>query len=196
MTSSGKAYPPEIRALLLELARESIRSVVRAGKLPQVDPEFLPPELRERRAVFVTLTKQGTLRGCIGSLEPSQPLYLAVMINARNAALHDPRFPPVTPEEEPELTIEISVLSPLRPLDCAGPEDLLRKLRPGVDGVVLEVGSRRATFLPQVWEKLPDPEEFLEQLSLKAGLPPDGWADPKAKVSIYQVESFSEDEPE
>ena len=193
MTDEGTLNDEQQRELLA-FARETIACKISGRALPDLPAG--EPVYELERAVFVTLHKSGQLRGCIGALQAREPLAAAVRSSAISASTQDPRFPPVTADELPELDIEISVLSPLRPLDCAGPEDLLRKLRPGVDGVVLEVGPRRATFLPQVWEKLPDPEEFLEQLSLKAGLPPDGWADPKAKVSIYQVESFSEDELE
>jgi AmmeMemoRadiSam system protein A len=141
----------------------------------------------------VTLTKDGNLRGCIGSLEARRPLIIDVRDNAVSAAFSDPRFPPVAPHELEDLHIEVSVLSPARRLPYDGPDDLIAKLRPGVDGVVIERGWHRATFLPQVWEKLPDPREFLAHLCLKAGLAVDAYRRPGLDVYTYQVEKFEEE---
>ncbi len=183
---------PEERALLLKLARDSITSAVRGGPLPRVDLPSLPPRLREKGASFVTLTRRGALRGCIGTLQAYQPLALDVQEHAVAAATQDYRFPPVHPDELPEIEIEISRLTSPLPLEYTSPEDLLRKLRPGVDGVVLSDGLRRATFLPQVWEKLPDGAEFLNQLCLKMGASPDLWRRKPLEVFTYQVEEFRE----
>jgi len=146
---------------------------------------------------FVTLYQGGNLRGCIGGLEPRWPLAEDVRVHAVAAALQDPRFPPVTPQELPDIEIEVSVLSPLQPLNYRTPEDLIRHLRPGVDGVLLEdpESGARATFLPQVWEKLPDPRAFLSHLALKAGLPPDAWLHRPLRIWTYQVEEFREGHP-
>jgi len=190
---SAPAYDPEQRALLLELARETLREVAERGRLPRVDADYLPPGLDEPRACFVTLTRRGALRGCIGNLEPRLPLYRAVMENARAAATRDTRFPPVEPDEVPELTIEISVLSPPRRLDADTPEARLAALRPGRDGVILRAGRCTATYLPQVWEKLPEPRRFLDSLARKAGLPAGAWRDPATELSVYTVESFAEE---
>ncbi len=179
---------------LLKLAREALEYGVRGRELPPLNWEALPPRLREPGVSFVTLYKHGELRGCIGGLEPRWPLAQDVRIHAVAAALEDPRFPPVTPEELPDIEVEVSVLTPLQPLPYSDPADLVAKLRPGVDGVVIEdpTTGLRATFLPQVWEKLPDPRVFLSHLCLKAGLPADAWLYRPLNVWVYQVEEFRE----
>lgn len=185
---------PEERKILLRLAREAITTMARRQRLPPLNVEALPERLREPGAAFVTLTKFGELRGCIGSLEAHRPLAVDVRENAIAAAFHDPRFPPVNASELDALHIEISVLTEPKPLAFDGPDDLIRKLRPGIDGVVIERGWHRATFLPQVWEKLPEPNEFLQHLCLKASLPPDAYRHPGLDVYVYQVEEFEEEE--
>jgi len=181
------------RRYLLRLARETIIRHPRREGPPPVDLDTLPESLTRNGASFVTLTKYGQLRGCIGSLEPRRPLVLDVRENAVSAAFHDPRFPPVRPDELGVLDIEVSVLSPPQPLSYDGLDDLIARLRPGVDGVVIEHGWNRATFLPQVWEKLPDPHEFLQHLCLKAYLPSDAYRHPGLDVYTYQVEKFEEE---
>ncbi|MCX8107915.1 MAG: AmmeMemoRadiSam system protein A, partial [Verrucomicrobiae bacterium] len=188
------SYTKEERKALLELARRSLVEVVTNGRLPTVDPANLPPRCAEEKGCFVTLTKKGALRGCIGNILPSGPLWKAVMENARNAAVRDYRFPPVQKEELRDIEIEISVLTVPQTLKFDSPEDLIRKLRPHKDGVVLELGLRSATYLPQVWEQLPDPVQFLSNLSMKAGAGPDDWRKPGTKVLTYQVEAFKENE--
>ena len=183
---------PEDRQYLLELARQTIARATRHQQVPPVDPGTAPEDLRRDGASFVTLTEYGELRGCIGSLEPRRSLVLDVRENAVAAAFHDPRFPPVRSEELDDLHIEISVLTLPQPLSYDGPDDLVAKLRPDVDGVVIERGWNRATFLPQVWEKLPDPHQFLQHLCLKAGLPADTYRRPGLDVYTYQVEEFEE----
>lgn len=182
---------PEEREYLLNLAWKTLRRYVIDRRLPEVDPETVPFRLREPWACFVTLRRRGALRGCIGTLTAEQPLYLAVMENARNAA-RDPRFPPLEEWELNDLTVEISVLSEKCPLDARSPEEIERKLRPGIDGVILERFGARATFLPQVWEDLPDPVEFLARLCQKAGLPADAWRQPGTRIFTYQVEKFGD----
>lgn len=189
----GSLLTPAERRLVLHLARRAVESVVRTGRLPDVNPTALPLALLAVRACFVTLTKDGQLRGCIGHLKAQMPLYQAVLENARAAAVQDYRFEPVRPSELEDLRIEVSVLTPARPLQYRTPEELLQRLRPGVDGVILEIGSFTATFLPQVWEKLPDKEQFLDQLCLKAGAWPGDWRRLSPAVSTYQVEAFAED---
>jgi len=184
---------PADRQHLLRLAREAIVRHLRGEVPPPIDPSALPESLARDGASFVTLTKHGELRGCIGSLEPRRPLALDVRENAVAAAIQDPRFPPVNTGELADLHVEISVLSPPQPLVYNGPDDLIAKLRPGVDGVVIERGWNRATFLPQVWEKLPDPEQFLEHLCRKAYLPADAYRRPDLDVYTYQVEKFEEE---
>jgi AmmeMemoRadiSam system protein A len=180
------------RETLLKLARETISCAARNRELPSVDLDAVPEGLRRDGACFVTLTKHGELRGCIGSLEARRPLALDVRENAMGSALRDPRFPPVRPEELDDLHVEISVLSAPQPLSYDGLDNLIARLRPGVDGVVIERGWHRATFLPQVWEKLPDPRQFLERLCYKAGLSPDTYDHPDLDVYTYQVEEFEE----
>jgi AmmeMemoRadiSam system protein A len=141
----------------------------------------------------VTLTQEGNLRGCIGALQASQSLALDVQEHAVAAAMEDYRFRPVLPEEVARLEIEISRLSPGKELEYSNPNELLSKLRPGVDGVVLRHGIQRATFLPQVWEKVPDPADFLTQLCYKMGAPGDLWKKEHIQVSIYRVEEFKEE---
>ena len=184
---------PEDCEYLLSLARETIARHLRGEDLPLADLDAMSEDMRRDGASFVTLTKHGELRGCIGSLEARRPLVLDVRENATAAAFHDPRFPPVRADELGDLHIEISVLSSPQPLVYDGPDDLIAKLRPGVDGVVIERGWNRATFLPQVWEKLPDPRQFLQHLCLKAYLPADAYRDPGLDVYIYQVEEFEEE---
>ena len=178
--------------ILLKIARLALEKKVRGQKLPHIDLETLPQRLREKGASFVTLTKKGSLRGCVGTLEAFQPLANDVQARAVAAALDDFRFPPVTPDELPEIKIEISRLTPPRPLEYETPEELLEKLRPGIDGVVLRDGMRRATFLPQVWEQLPEPEQFLNRLCYKMGASMNAWREKKLDVSIYRVEKFRE----
>ncbi len=157
---------------------------------PQADPAFS----EQPRGVFVTLKQQGKLRGCIGSLSAHQPLPAGVRQNSLNAAFNDPRFAPLTAAELATLHIEISVLTPLRPLEYGRAADLPALLRPGRDGVLIEEGGCSATFLPQVWEQLPDPVSFLEHLCLKAGLSADSWRRGGLKIKTYQVQSFGEEQ--
>ncbi|MFY9397941.1 MAG: AmmeMemoRadiSam system protein A [Desulfomonilia bacterium] len=179
---------------LVRLARKTIENYLglqaSGGEAAPEPPES--EELRKPRGVFVTLHKKGRLRGCIGYLEAREPVVEAVKDNALNAAFRDPRFSPVMPSELPDLDIEVSVLTEPRPLQYAGVRDLLEKLRPGVDGVIIRKGFSSATFLPQVWEQLPDGREFLGQLCLKAGLPADAWMRGDLEVLTYQVQCFEE----
>lgn len=182
---------PDERAALLSLARRAIGLAAESRPLPPLDLDEFPPALTEPGCAFVTLTRGGDLRGCIGGLEPRFPLVLDVWQHAFAAAREDPRFLPVTPEELPDLEIEISRLTPAVALDLP-PERIPAALRPGIDGVILRRGLRRATFLPQVWAKVPDPEQFLDMLSDKAALPRHGWRRGEVAVLVYQVESFED----
>jgi AmmeMemoRadiSam system protein A len=148
--------------------------------------------MREEGASFVTLTYKGYLRGCVGALEPYQSLAEDVREHAIAAAFQDYRFPPVTVAEVEDISIEISYLTRPKILNYSDPVDLLEFLRPNIDGVVIRDGMRRATFLPQVWEKIPNPEEFLEQLCMKMGSSPDLWRRKKLDILTYQVEEFHE----
>jgi AmmeMemoRadiSam system protein A len=164
------------------------------GPLPEIRAAELPPKLAETKACFVTLTEQGQLRGCIGHLVPQEPLYRAIEDNAQGAAMRDPRFTPVQPQEVDRIKIEISVLTEPQPLAFNSPTELLDKLQPHSDGVVLRIGARRATYLPQVWDQIPDKVEFLNQLSEKAGCDSSAWRGKDASVSTYHVETFEEAE--
>ena len=174
------------RALLAQ-ARNAIAADL--GLAAATAPEL--EEMRQPAASFVTLTKTGQLRGCIGSLEARRSLRDDVRANACAAAFRDPRFPPLSPEEFAQVRVEVSLLTAPQPMTASGEEDALRQLRPGIDGLIFAVGSHRSTFLPQVWEYLPLPQQFLAQLKIKAGLPPDFWS-PEVKLWRYQVEKWKE----
>ena len=174
--------------VLLAHARHAIESLFhRTNGVALPDGPFLD----EPGATFVTLRLGGELRGCIGSLEADQPLRQDVARNARAAARRDPRFPPLSEDELGAVSIEVSLLSPARPLAFANEQELLRQLEPGRHGLVLEHGTHRSTFLPQVWEQLPEPRDFLRHLKAKAGIPADFWSD-DIRVSCYTVEKWSE----
>lgn len=182
------------RRLLLDIARDAISYAVRGEAQPEVDLRTLPPRLREPGASFVTLTdSDGELRGCIGTVEAYAPLAHDVQRNAVGSALRDPRFFPVRSQELPGLQIELSILTKPQPLAYDGPDDLLAKIRPGIDGIILEKGFRRATLLPSVWTKIPDPVKFLSALCLKAGLPQEEWRRGNVTIHIYQAEKVTAD---
>ncbi len=183
---------PEEQNTLLRLAREALELGVKGRHLPPIDPSSITARLKEEGASFVTLTEGGELRGCIGALEPYQSLADDVREHAVAAALEDPRFPPVSDRELSRINIEVSRLTRPVPLPYRDAKDLLSKLRPHVDGVILRDGFRRATFLPQVWEKIPDPAEFLSNLCYKMGADPELWRRKHIEVLIYQVEEFRE----
>ncbi len=187
----------EERDILLKLAREAVTATAENKPLPVPDLEHLPPALREPAACFVTLHRQdtGDLRGCTGVLVAQSPLAIEVVRTAAQTARRDPRFPPVAPNEVDDLEIEISILTPPQPLEVPNPEDLPRLIRPGIDGVTLYRPPFRATFLPQVWQTIPDPVEFLDMLSLKMGLTRGAWRLPGMRVEVYQVEEFSDKKP-
>ena len=182
----------EEKQTLLRLARESLRQGVAGHTLPSLNLDTLPPALRRQGASFVTLTIGGQLRGCIGALEPYQPLAEDVREHAVAAALEDPRFPPVSPQELDSVEIEISRLTFPKDLQYTDADDLLDRLHPHTDGVILRDGFHRATFLPQVWEKIPDKAEFLDNLCYKMGESPDTWRRKHLDVQVYQVEEFRE----
>lgn len=184
------------RQRLLALAREAVAAAAAGREAPPVDTADLPAALLRPAASFVTLERAGELRGCIGGLEARWPLYEDVRRHAAQAATQDYRFEAVAPEEVPKLEVEVSVLTEPQPLVYAGPADLPGQLQPGTDGVTLAYGQRRATFLPQVWERVPDPQRFLSMLCEKMGLPPDTWRQTKLDVSIYHVEKVTESELE
>jgi len=178
--------------MLLKIARQALECAVQGLPLPEINLDALPVALQENRASFVTLTIDDRLRGCIGTIDAYQPLALDVQEHAVAAGLQDFRFPKVQPAELPTIQIEVSALTPRSPLNYSGANDLISKLRPGVDGVILQDGPRKATFLPQVWEKLPKPVEFLSHLCMKMGAPGDAWRNKPLDVFIYQVQEFHE----
>lgn len=192
------SYSPQEQQQLFQVARAALRVAVRQaapGPLPfSLDSSRLPPALLEARACFVTLLTypDHTLRGCTGSLLARLPLAEEVAYSTQNTALNDPRFPPVSPAEEAQLQIEISVLSPPRPLPYQDAADLLDKLEAHRHGVTLRYAGQAATFLPQVWAKLPDKQQFLAQLCRKMGLPPQAWQSGHLRVEVYQSESLHE----
>ena len=176
--------------VLLDIARGAIAEALGAPPRP------LPQDgwLQEQGATFVTLTQCGELRGCIGSLQPHRSLLQDVCHNACAAAFDDPRFAPLRRDELDKTCCEVSLLSPVEPMAFRDEQDALGQLRPGVDGVIFEFGLHRSTFLPQVWEQLPEPRQFMAHLKRKAGLPADFW-DRDVRLSRYTVAKWCEQQP-
>jgi AmmeMemoRadiSam system protein B/AmmeMemoRadiSam system protein A len=196
MNEPFQPLAPEKGQVLVKLARSTLMEKFGCPLPPpeadQLRSALSDPVFQTPCGTFVTLKQQGQLRGCIGSLSASDSLADGVRRNAVNAAFHDPRFSPLTSRELDQVVIEVSVLTEPRPLEFSDPEDLLRKLRPNIDGVILRQGYASATFLPQVWEQLPKKEDFLGHLCLKAGLPREAWKRSTLKVMTYQVQYFEE----
>lgn len=192
------SQPPELgvedRTTLLRLAREALAAHLIGDESPSVDEATLSPDLLRDAACFVTLTKDGQLRGCIlDRFEAHEAMYANVMRNVALAATQDPRFSPVTPAEVPLLSIEISVLGAPYAVEFEDADALLAALRPGEDGVILTTAYGTATYLPQVWEQIPDPAEFLSSLCQKHGAPSGCWSNPPyPAVQVYHVLHFSE----
>ncbi|MEM3422821.1 MAG: AmmeMemoRadiSam system protein A [Candidatus Bilamarchaeaceae archaeon] len=181
------------KKFLLKLARKAIAYYFKTNKKIELVPSEIPTKkLVEPGACFVTLRKGKELRGCIGSLEAHQPLFKDVIDNALAAAFGDPRFYPLTPAELNEIKISISYLTPAVEVKLNSPEEILEKLEVGKHGLIIQRGWARATFLPAVWEELPSKIDFLQHLSIKAGLGPNGWRDKQTKFFIYEAEEFSE----
>jgi AmmeMemoRadiSam system protein A len=180
---------PAQRSELLSLARTSIEASLPTGARAPYDGPPLHSELSRPGSSFVTLRIGEDLRGCCGTIEATRPLHVDVWNNAYASAFADPRFPALTPEEWHGTGIEISVLSEPERCDVRSEAELLEVLRPGIDGLILEAGARRSTFLPAVWEQLPDPRDFIRHLKLKAGWPADFWS-PDMQVWLYTTESF------
>jgi len=183
-------YEEEHGRTLLGLARTSVTNALRLGGEPAV-PDA--PWLKERRATFVTLLQEGKLRGCIGSLQPTRALADDVVANAAAAALADRRFSPLGPDDLPKIEMEVSLLSAPTAVLFGDERELLATLRPGVDGVILASGDRRGTYLPQVWEQLPEPAKFVANLMQKAGIPTDTRLT-RCQVWRYQVRKWKESE--
>jgi len=186
---TGEAEPglkEKHKEWLLRLARESIRHGLKTGRPLPVELAPLPEEMKAVRASFVTLEAEAALRGCIGSLEARRPLAQDIAENAYAAAFQDPRFPPLREDELDGLDIHLSLLTPAEPVSFSSEQDLIAQLRPGVDGLILAEGGRRGTFLPSVWQQLPEPAEFLAHLKQKAGLPATYWSD---SIKVYRYET-------
>jgi uncharacterized protein len=188
----GEQLTLEEKKILLRLARQALESAVRKEPLPRIEDVLLTPTLRAEGASFVTLTVRGNLRGCIGALQPYQSLADDVREHAVAAAMEDYRFPSVQESELNNIEIEVSRLTEPVLLKYSDSDDLLTNLHPGIDGVILRDGLRRATFLPQVWEKIPDPAEFLDNLCYKMGAAPGTWRRKHLEVLVYQVDEFHE----
>ncbi len=178
------------RQQLLHVARDAIRHRLSSRENYNIDLNLVTPLLQETRATFVTLNRQGALRGCIGSLVPQRPLIVDVANNALAAAFKDPRFQPLTVDEYRDVDIHISILSPAEALSVSDRQALIDVLRPGTDGLIIEENGHRATYLPSVWDQIGDAATFVAELRRKAGLPQDGWT-PDTKVFRYQTEEFS-----
>jgi AmmeMemoRadiSam system protein A len=179
----------DLGTALLRLARASIGE--KLNKPLPVDARHA--RLHEPGASFVTLTQQGRLRGCIGSLEAHRPLAQDVRENAQAAAFRDPRFAPLAIEEFEHTRVEVSLLTPAQAMSFRDEADFMAQLRPGVDGIVFQYGRHRSTFLPQVWESLPEPQQFMQQLKRKAGLPPNFWHE-EVSISRYEVTKWKENQ--
>ncbi|MBU0656488.1 MAG: AmmeMemoRadiSam system protein A [Gammaproteobacteria bacterium] len=182
------SYTESERQQLLYIARESIRSGLTEGRPLEIVQEKLSESLQEKRATFVTLNEDGKLRGCVGTITPCLSLAQDVAQRAYSAAFGDPRFPRVQPDEVDSLVIGIAVLTPLEAIHFANEAELLEQIQPNIDGLILHAGStHRGLFLPNAWETLPDKQQLLQQLKLRAGLPKDYWSD-ELKVSRFHAE--------
>lgn len=177
------------KELLLQLAQQTIRMGLDSGKKPTIKLGNYEKNVQSLKACFVTLYLNQSLRGCIGSLEAQMPLVHAVIDAAHSAAFLDPRFPPLQRSEFDSLDTSISVLSEPVPMQFNAESELLSQLQPGVDGLILEDKSQRSTFLPSVWEQLPRPTDFLNQLKRKAGFPPNYWSN-SIRISRYHADVF------
>ena len=191
MVGKDKLTEEEGRCLL-SVARQTIHQRLFSSEHQDLADSQVSPKFSEKRGTFVTLTIDGGLRGCIGHIVPQESLLEGIRINAINAAFQDPRFRPLSRKEWERVKIEISILTAPKALTYSDAEDLLDKLRPGIHGVIIKKGFHQATFLPQVWEQLPDKKEFLTHLCMKAGLEMDAWKKEKLEVSTYQVQAFEE----
>jgi len=192
-TQAAKNLTEKQGKVLVRLARGTIAArlgLAGAGNIPEDD--LADPIFQEKRGTFVCLKIRKQLRGCMGCLTPSETILEGIQRNAINSAFNDPRFPALTEAELEEAEIEISILTNPQKLEYTDGEDLLKKLRPNIDGVIISKGACRATFLPQVWEQLPRAEDFLSHLCRKACLVPDEWRRGQLEVSIYQVQYFHE----
>ena len=189
---------PNEQGLVLDMARERLRQAATGEPASVIAEDSLSPALKRDAACFVTLTKNGALRGCIlDSFTPHEALYKNVLRNVVLAAMDDPRFPSVRPSEVDDVTIEISVLDRPHRIELSDAEDLISQLVPGKDGVILTTPYGKSTYLPQVWDELPDPVQFMSSLCQKQGAPADCWRNSSSiKIEIYRVFHFSEEKKE
>jgi AmmeMemoRadiSam system protein A len=186
----------QLSQILLSLARQTIEERLGVPPSSPIQPGILhDPALNRKQAVFVTLIKSGQLRGCVGSLTAEDTIIVGLKKNSINAAFHDSRFPPLDREELNNLKIEISLLSEPQPLAYKNDKELINKLRPAIDGVIIKANNGAgATFLPQVWDQLPNPVVFLNHLCQKAGLAESVWQTGQLDIRIYQVQKLTENE--
>jgi len=192
MMDAGKLTEEEGKHLV-EMARKTIEKALFNPKNKSEPDPVKFPKFQERRGTFVTITMNGALRGCIGHIIPQESLVESIRVNAMNAAFRDPRFRPLSQSEFEKIKIEVSILTEPTPLAYTDANDLLGKLKPGTDGLIIRKGYHQATFLPQVWEQLPNKKEFLTHLCLKAGLAGDAWVNEALEVYTYQVQAFEEE---
>jgi len=178
-----------LQQMLLTVARQSILHGLQHGKPMPLQVDDYPSQLQQQRATFVTLNIDGQLRGCIGTLEAHRPLLLDVTQNAFAAAFTDPRFLPLSQPEYKQLEIHISILNPAEEMSFASEQDLIDQLRPSIDGLIMQEGQQRGTFLPSVWQQLPKPDQFVQHLKLKTGLPADYWS-ADLRIWRYTTTSF------
>jgi len=176
------------KQFILNLAHQSIEQYFYTGELLNIPEEEIPEKLLVEQSCFVTLTIDNELRGCIGHTAPIQSLYLDIIENAVGSAFDDPRFPPLSEEEYSQTKVEVSILTVPVELDFSSPEDLLNKIRPNIDGVIIKYEENGATYLPQVWEEISDKTQFLDSLCEKASLMAGDWKKRGVKVWVYQVE--------
>ena len=189
-----KSIPIGHGKMLLQVAREAIYSKLSDQPAPEIELDGFPVELRGNGASFVTLTIDGALRGCVGTIQATDPLVIDVQQRAIAAAFHDPRFPPLTADEYSRIKIEVSCLTSPEKLDYETPDELVKRIRPGIDGEIFNHNFRRAIFLPHVWDQLPEPDLFFGRLCQKMGLDPQLWKEIPIEVEVYQAEKFSEEE--
>jgi AmmeMemoRadiSam system protein A len=177
---------------LLSVARHTIKERLYGQEGGKASEDYESSKFSEQRGTFVTLTIDGCLRGCIGHIIPRETLLEGVRVNAINAAFRDPRFGPLSKKEFDKVEIEVSILTEPKALDYTDSDDLLNKIRPNIDGVIIIKGNHQATFLPQVWSQLRDKREFLSHLCMKSGLPGNAWEKGDLEVQTYQVQAFEE----
>jgi AmmeMemoRadiSam system protein A len=193
MMSEADKLTEEEGKHLVETARKTIQEALFNMKEKSAQEASTSSKFLERRGTFVTLTLNGALRGCIGHIIPQESLIDGVRVNAMNAAFRDPRFRPLSKPEFEKIKVEVSILTTPRPLPYTDANDLLARLRPGIDGLIIRQGYHQATFLPQVWEQLPGKKDFLSHLCLKAGLAGDAWLHDTLEVHTYQAQAFEEE---